>query len=790
MNSANNKRVLRGILGAAFVLFVMFSSTIAYAAAPKIYIWHNDSDASALYKNIYVGESGELGLKAENTTINTAVWSSSNSSITSVSGNENGVTLNVLKEGVVTISVSASTTDGTLTDSVTLSAITKIRPTVSSYTNASASMLRAGTSSALSRGTVDTGFQFQIYGACGNYYYGRVPDDYNFNDTMGRYVYILKSRLNIPATDLNISIEHDKVNVGESNKLSYKLLPALGNMNESVLWQSSNTSIATVDSSGNITTLKAGKVTFTGTIQGTSISKSITIDIVPSSPKLSSEVVGFKDIKLKWGKAAGANGYEIERYDTTSKKYKVIKDITSANTLSFKNTGLKDGTKYQYRVRAYANGDGGKRVYGNYSNVYKVTTNKLKLNVKTDTKAKMKWTKTSGVSGYEISRRASKQKTVKGSAKGTASSYSNTGLKKSTTYYYKIRPYKLVNGKKEYYSYSSEVKVATYNTTTGYFYDQVKWKKVWPGVKITSGKASNSTMDKYEIYDSRNNKQFKSSVKYNYSTKNKTLYIHVYVKFSGAGANQKFEYYQYKNGKYQKTKTGEKTYKTLAKEGFKNYWTKTVEGSSYDFKNGVKFKTQVVLHESGESGQKFIPIKIGVNSSEGQVNGEYWHFVTSTGWGTTKDKTDKGRYKIKYNYSGTTRYIHLATQKQTTKNSRKENQKSGYWPEDTMEDYRSVAGHELGHCFGIDDGYSIKSGKVKRVIPTKEIGIVDKSEDDGVKNIMVGTRKIKATNNDIEMALQAQGDVINAKPYSFHSYKTYSDGDWQYKKSSVIRLKK
>ena len=77
---------------------------------------------------------------------------------------------------------------------------------------------------------------------------------------------------------------------------------------------------------------------------------------------------------------------------------------------------------------------------------------------------KLTWSKVKGASGYEIYRSNSKDgkcSKVKTISKGSTTSYKNGKLKKSTTYYYKIRAYRKVNGKKVYGSYSSVVSVKT-----------------------------------------------------------------------------------------------------------------------------------------------------------------------------------------------------------------------------------------------------------------------------------------------------------------------------------------
>lgn len=73
-------------------------------------------------------------------------------------------------------------------------------------------------------------------------------------------------------------------------------------------------------------------------------------------------------------------------------------------------------------------------------------------------KIKLAWNEISGANGYEICRYdAAKKKYVriKTIKKGSTVSYTNSGLKKNTTYKYKIRSYKTVRGRKIYSYYCS-----------------------------------------------------------------------------------------------------------------------------------------------------------------------------------------------------------------------------------------------------------------------------------------------------------------------------------------------
>ena len=76
-------------------------------------------------------------------------------------------------------------------------------------------------------------------------------------------------------------------------------------------------------------------------------------------------------------------------------------------------------------------------------------------------RAAIRWKKVSGASGYKVYRSAKKNgkyKAVKTIKKQRTVAFTNKKLKKGKTYYYKVRAYRTVKGKKVYSPYSKAVK--------------------------------------------------------------------------------------------------------------------------------------------------------------------------------------------------------------------------------------------------------------------------------------------------------------------------------------------
>lgn len=141
---------------------------------------------------------------------------------------------------------------------------------------------------------------------------------------------------------------------------SYKKLKTLG----------INTSVSitgTIGSWYRISIKISGK-TKTGYIKKTYVT-------VIGKPSLSASAASKSKIKLKWKKISGASGYQIQRYNSSKKKYVTVKTVKKGATTSYTNTGLKKNKKYKYRMRAYKTVRGNK-IYSSFSSVKSAKTKK------------------------------------------------------------------------------------------------------------------------------------------------------------------------------------------------------------------------------------------------------------------------------------------------------------------------------------------------------------------------------------------------------------------------------
>ena len=83
------------------------------------------------------------------------------------------------------------------------------------------------------------------------------------------------------------------------------------------------------------------------------------------------------EVTIKWKKASGAKKYVIYR-KTNSGSFKRIKTTTQK---SYKDTKVKIGNSYSYKIRAYKVKNG-KKIYGKYSSVKKIKLTKYDYLVK------------------------------------------------------------------------------------------------------------------------------------------------------------------------------------------------------------------------------------------------------------------------------------------------------------------------------------------------------------------------------------------------------------------------
>jgi alpha-tubulin suppressor-like RCC1 family protein len=173
---------------------------------------------------------------------------------------------------------------------------------------------------------------------------------------------------------------------------------------------------------------------------------------IPEAPSnLVAITVSSSQINLSWkDNSRVEDGFKLER-STDGINYAILSTL-NANTISYSDTGLTDGTIYYYRVCAY-----NKRGISDYSNVAFSTIalnapTSLSITVISSSQLNLSWTDNSGAeSGYKIERKTGSDGIYAqiNTVEANVTFYPNTGLTDGTTYYYRVCAYN-TNGDSAY----------------------------------------------------------------------------------------------------------------------------------------------------------------------------------------------------------------------------------------------------------------------------------------------------------------------------------------------------
>ena len=171
-------------------------------------------------------------------------------------------------------------------------------------------------------------------------------------------------------------------------------------------------------------------------------------------------------VKLTWKKVSDATGYVVYRKNLGAKSWKKIKIVKGAskNTYTDSTVKSKHGTVYSYRIESYksVNGQTAKAVSKEKKILRLTAPTKLKIANQKGRKLSVTWKKQKKISGYQI-----QYSTGKAFAKGTkitnivksSDKAVIKKLKKGKTYYVRMRSYQKSGSKKTYSAWSSYTKV-------------------------------------------------------------------------------------------------------------------------------------------------------------------------------------------------------------------------------------------------------------------------------------------------------------------------------------------
>ena len=201
----------------------------------------------------------------------------------------------------------------------------------------------------------------------------------------------------------------------------------------------STTKTSYTNKSTSIGTTYYYKVKAVKTVDGTNYTSDLSgaksILCKPAAPTVSIYRTNGKP-QLKWSAVTGATKYWIYR-STDGKTFKYYDSTTKT---SYTNSGAASGKKYYYRVKAVAVVNGTNVTSANSSTKSLMTTlAKPTVSITTSNgKPKITWKAVTGADKYYVYR-STDGKNFSYYDSTTKLSYTNTGAKKNTKYYYKVK---------------------------------------------------------------------------------------------------------------------------------------------------------------------------------------------------------------------------------------------------------------------------------------------------------------------------------------------------------------
>ena len=210
----------------------------------------------------------------------------------------------------------------------------------------------------------------------------------------------------------------------------------------------------------------------------------VLLDKLPTLAK----VTGFKlggraadALRVNWSKNANADGYIVEMYQ--GGKWVRVAKITNNSTTTFRKAGLKAGTVYKFRVKAYKMYDI-TAAYSEYSATVTARTNPsvikgAKLGGRAADALRINWSKNASADGYIVEMyQGNKWVRVGKITSNSTTTFRKAGLKASSVYKFRVRAYKMSGSTALYGNYS-----ATFTARTN--------PSIMKGVKI-GGKAKDA----------------------------------------------------------------------------------------------------------------------------------------------------------------------------------------------------------------------------------------------------------------------------------------------------------
>ena len=522
------KRMMSYIVLMAFVFSAgqLSPDVIKADTAVTLYITQKEGTLNhAEHRTMTVGETRdgwEIELNKDRT-VKSASWSTTDTSVATVTGDKTSATVKALKEGTCKLKLSVTTNKGeNVSNECLLSVVTKLSTDkqAAGVVKNKATFYRGASTTSTARNTASSGQKLTVIALCGDFYRVKLPESYDFQDELNQYTtYVLKTQIDIPVTSISITNAEAVKNmkVGESAELEYSALPEIA-VPKNVSWSSSDTKIAAVSSSGEIKAVQAGTadITATETNSGKTAKVSVTVsDILLTSLKIANEDSVHQ---MNVGETAHL---ETESEPSNATKKELIWNSSNSNVITIQKDGTIRAKRPGISIVEVSDKYSGKkdtvRIWVTYSltakNKKAMIASKPKIRLKKATDFRgiyLQWNKIKGAKYYKLYREhwnKKKKKYVKTYKKGKwlkTRDYTDTAVEKNKKYKYYIVAYK--TKKKALTAGPKKVKKVTVKATA-------------PTLKATSG-STNSVKLNWEAGIAGKTKGIKGYIVTRYKKKN------------------------------------------------------------------------------------------------------------------------------------------------------------------------------------------------------------------------------------------------------------------------------
>ena len=172
-----------------------------------------------------------------------------------------------------------------------------------------------------------------------------------------------------------------------------------------------------------------------------------------TSPTNVSNVVcaarSYNSITLSWNRNTTATGYKLEQYK--GGKWVQVAQINSNSATSYKITGLTAATTYSFRIRAYKT-SGNATAHSGYTKYNTLTSptnvSSFKASKRTSSTVTLGWSKNSTATGYKLEQYKGGKWVQVAAVSGNKNVRCTVSkLSRNTAYRFRIRAYKVINGK-------------------------------------------------------------------------------------------------------------------------------------------------------------------------------------------------------------------------------------------------------------------------------------------------------------------------------------------------------